>query len=241
MGRSVRWSGLALLLAACGGAPPAPPAPPPPAPAAPPPAAAISAAPPAASELPHECTAGAEAGLCLPPDGFVERLCADDFPSVALAMFRKGSPWTRRYLSRDVEAWNASGGKTASGKLLFDEEVLVLRHRDAGAGGMVVNGQTGGYDVLRWDGSCASLSGDELTKRPPPKAKAALIPWPVIEDHIQEALRRDERIAKLDDERRRECRSAGGDKCEKLEHKLGSLIAERVRGGLDVPAPLRLP
>jgi hypothetical protein len=244
MVRPGRWSGLSLLLAACGGASVTPPAAPPSAPVRPEvtrpePAAAVARS--EARGLPQECAAGAEAGLCLPPQDFVERLCADDFPSVALAMFRKGTPWTRRYLSRDVEAWNASGGKTASGKMLFDEEVLVLRHRDAGAGGMVVNGQTGGYDVLRWNGSCASLSGDELTRRLPPKAKAAPIPWRVIEDHIQDALRQEERIAKLDEERRRECRGASAEKCEKLERKLGVAIAERIRGGAEVPLPLRLP
>lgn len=244
MGRWARWVACSWLLAACGGAPASPSAAPPspPLPTAAPRSEPVArAAPPQARALPEECAAGAQAGLCLPPQDFVERLCADDFPSVALAMFRKGTPWTRRYLSRDVEAWNASGGKTASGKMVFDEEVLVLRYRDAGAGGMVVNGQTGGYDVLRWDGSCASLSGDELTKRHPPKAKAAPIPWRVIEDHIQDALRRDERIAKLDEERRRECRGASADKCEKLERKLAVAIAERVRGGADVPVPARLP
>ena len=245
MWRACLPAGLVVWISACGAAPSVSPAAGPAASVTAPPREERATASPPEPEpraLPTECAGGADAGLCLPPDGFVARLCEDDFPSVALALFRKGTPWTRRYLTRDVEAWNASGGKTASGKMVFDEEVLVLRHRDAGGGGLVINGQSGGgYDVLRWDGSCASLSADELTKRLPPKAKTAKVPWRVLEDHIQAALQRDERIEKRAEERRRECRTASPDKCEKLERKLAAAVVEHVRSGGDVPDPARLP
>ena len=43
-------------------------------------------------------------------------------------MFGKGTPWTRGYLRREVEAWNASGGVSSNdSKLALDEEVVTLR------------------------------------------------------------------------------------------------------------------
>jgi hypothetical protein len=107
----------------------------------------------------------------------VKELCGGFYPDVALVMFAKESPWTRAYLTRDVQAWNASGGASSADKLVFDEEVLVLFHREVDQGGVVVSGASGGYDVLRWDGSCASLAGEELTQKRPPKAKSARIVW----------------------------------------------------------------
>lgn len=64
----------------------------------------------------------------------------------------KGTPFTRSYLTRDVDAWNASGGRTHRATILFDEEVMVVQYRKAAAGGIVtvgVNGESGSYDVQR--------------------------------------------------------------------------------------------
>ncbi|HLM73190.1 MAG TPA: hypothetical protein VK459_10880, partial [Polyangiaceae bacterium] len=61
-----------------------------------------------AKELPTTCTPN-EAGLCVPPEEWVKRLCGGSFPDVALAMFGKGTPWTRGYLRRTMDAWSASG------------------------------------------------------------------------------------------------------------------------------------
>ncbi|MEP7124758.1 MAG: hypothetical protein ABJE95_27770, partial [Byssovorax sp.] len=151
---------LSLLLAACGGAKEPPPAPPPAATAAPEVASAKPVDPDdvKATELPSAC-ASTDDKVCLPPKPFVKRLCAGFFPDTALAMFTKGTPWTRGYLRMNVEAWNASGGMSSSDKLVFDEEVLIVAHRSADTGGMQVSGSTGSYDVLRWDGTCASLMG----------------------------------------------------------------------------------
>ena len=198
-----------------------------------------------AKALPAACEPGAEPKLCTPPLEFVKRLCGGYFPDVALVLFAKGSPWTRGYLSRNVEAWNASGGASSSDKLEFDEEVLVLHHKAAATGGMQVSGSGGGYDVLRWDGTCASLASEELRFKVPPSAKSARINWRALDLKTREALLAEETIGKADDERRKECKGATmGEvsvKCLKADTRLGLVIADFVRKGGAVPRPEKLP
>src|SRR6185503_13326120 len=201
-----------LLPAACGGAPPPAPA------AAPTATAAASAAPDAAKpaedpadkpygKIPTSCDSQTN-GVCLPPAEFAKRLCGASYPEVALAMFSKGTPWTRGYLRREVEAWNASGGgpRSSSEKMAFEEEVVIVVYRAANTGGMTVSGATGSYDVLRWDGSCASLMGEEVTTRAPLSPKHAKIPWKSLEDPTREALLANEKIGKFAAERKKECK-----------------------------------
>ena len=127
----------------------------------------------ASRQIPTTCERGNE---CLPPVAFVKRLCSGFHPDVALTLFAKGSPFTRGYLTRDTDAVNASGGSSSNDKLLFDEEVLeILYHREPETGGMVVSGAGGGYEVLRWDGTCATLMAEEVRQHVPPKPKFAAI------------------------------------------------------------------
>jgi hypothetical protein len=207
-----------------------------------------SAAPEAPKEeaqpaVPRECAGKGE--ICSPNIKWVKKLCAGFYPEVALAMFSKDTPWTRGYLTRDTQAWNASGGESSSDKLVFDEEVLVLAHREADTGGMVVSGASGGYDVLRWDGTCSSLAGEELTLKHPPKPKSAKIPWRSLDLKIREALTSDDKIGKIDATRRKECKGVTlGDvskECEKADNQLSVAIVDYVRKGGAVPAPLKTP
>jgi hypothetical protein len=215
-----------------------------------PPAAATaepSSDPPEESEgLPTACDAGGDGSLCTPPITFVKRLCGGFYPDAALILFAKGSPWTRGYLARNVEAWNASGGASSSDKLEFDEEVLVLHHRAAPTGAIQVSGSGGGYDVLRWDGTCASLAREEVRLKVPPAPKSAKVSWKTLDGKTRVALLADEKIAQTDDERRKECKGTtmGGvsEKCVKADAKLGAVIVEYVRkGGTVPPVPEKLP
>jgi hypothetical protein len=244
---------LALGLAACGGA--AEPAASPEAGAA---APSASPAPPrsggdgAAKEAPEKegpmavpTTCETKDGDCLPPARFAKKLCAGFHPDVALAMFAKGTPWTRGYLRMNVDAVNASGGVSSGDKLVFDEEVLVLVRRRADTGGMQVSGAGGGYDVLRWDGTCATLSGEELTTNPPPKPKHPKLKWQDLGDATHAKLLEDETIAKINKDRRRECKGvtigAVSDKCVKAVDALSLAIVSWVRAGGSVPPPPALP
>ena len=232
-----------LLAAACGPSSPPPEAP---APSAVPSAApAASAAPSAepvepAAELPTSCETKTDK-WCLPPEAFVKRLCRGVYPNVALAMFGKGTPWTRVYLRvKSVEAWNASGGLPSSEKIVFEEELLVLAHRQA-AGGIKVSGAGNSIDVLRWDGTCASLMEEEISTRTFGSPKHAKVPWKILDDAIQKALLGDEKIQKASEARAQECKGDAGAKCEKADAKLNDLVVDYVRRGDTLPPPLKVP
>lgn len=182
--------------------------------------------------------------VCLPPASFVKKLCANVNPDLALVYFKQGSPFTRAYLTRNTDAWNASGGASSQDKLVFDEEVIVVAVRK-NTTGIEVSGAGGGFDVLRWDGSCASLSSEELTfKAPPGKAKHAKLEWKYYSDESQNALLADEAIAKINKQRRDECKGVSmGDvskKCVTAVDQLSQAIATFIKGGGAVPTPKAL-
>lgn len=236
---------LPLLLAACG-------SPPPPAAAAPAASAApdASAAPVAADDkpaakLPTSCEPGSDK-VCLPPPGFVKRLCGNFFPDTTMAMFAKGTPWTRAYSRVNVEAWNASGGAASSEKLQLEEELIIVAKRVADTGGMTVSGSSGGsYDVLRWDGSCASLMADEVTLKPSSSPRFAKIPWKSLADDIQAAMMTDAKVSKAVVDRKKECKGAStGEvslKCVKADEALNRAVFDFVHGGGSFPPPAKLP
>lgn len=197
----------------------------------------------AAESIPTKCARAQ--GACTPSSKFVQKLCSASYPGVALYLFANGSPWTRGYLTGKVKAWNASGGVSADGFLEFDEEVIVLQERKADQGGMQVSGAGTSYDVLRWDGTCATLSDGELTMNKPPSPKAARVEWRFLDDNVQEALRSDEALSKIVSERKKECKGAtSGDvsqKCVKADAKLSNSIIGYVRKGGTIPVPDKLP
>jgi hypothetical protein len=234
-------------LVGCAGAPPPPAESPAEKVAAPEVPTAPEAKPDAdeAKGMPTACAPTGASKLCTPPAGFVKRLCAGSFPSATLEMFKKDSPWQRGYVTRTVEAWNASGGAASNEKMQLDEEVIVVVHRAPEAGAMQVSGASGGYDVLRWDGSCATLMAEELTLRKPAAPKAAKVPWKILEDATQEAMLADPKVAAAVAERRKECKGATmGDvsaKCVKVDQKLDKVLVEYVRAGGAVPAAKKIP
>jgi hypothetical protein len=194
-------------------------------------------------EVPTECFKSG--GVCVPHPRFVKRLCNGRYPSMAIYLFANGSKWTRAYLTRKTESWNASGGASTEGFVEFDEEVLLMAERKADTGGMQVSGSGAGYDALRWDGSCVTLSGEEVTQKRPPAAKNVKVEWRFLDDNVQEALRKDERVNAAFLERRSECKGATtGDvsaKCVKADNKLSDAVVAFVRGGGSVPVPSTLP
>jgi hypothetical protein len=160
----------------------------------------------AATKIPTECVKRDEE-VCLPDPKFVKRLCAASYPSIALVLFGNGTPWTRAYLRGKTEAWNASGGASENVQLEFDEEVLVLVRRKAGANQIQV-GSGSGYDIIRWDGTCVSLEGPELTFKRPPTPKTAKVEFKSLDEKTKDALREDQKINEAFLSRRNECQAA---------------------------------
>ncbi|MCA9621957.1 MAG: hypothetical protein KC731_23190 [Myxococcales bacterium] len=185
--------------------------------------------------LPTACAEGSEP--CTPPTDFVQRLCKAQKLDVALALFQRGTPWTRAYVRQDMEAWYASARRSRPRQLKYAEEVLVVASR--APSGMVIGG--GSYDVLRWDGSCVSLMAGELSFRAPSTPDVATIPWRHLEDPMASVLTKNRKIAFRNDKRREACKSDDEVRCEEAESFLSLTIADYVRGGGELPPPRRVP
>ena len=181
-----------------------------------------------------------EAKLCLVGSDYTKKLCAGVYPELALAFFAKGTPWTRVYLAGDIEAWNASGGRTHRAQLAFDEEVIVLARHGA-TGGIVMTGSGVSYDVLRWDGSCVSISQSEMTTRKPPSPKTAVVPWKRLDVSARRVLLASERVKASSDALEKACSSPDEKACEKGTRTLSLAIAEHVRSGGALAPPPRRP
>lgn len=96
-----------------------------------------------------------------------DELCRSMTPSAALHVFVNNKQMRLGYLTHDTDAWSTGNARQTKSRARFDEEVLVLATRSSKS--IVVQGAALSYEVLRWDGSCASLMGDELTFRRAPR------------------------------------------------------------------------
>jgi hypothetical protein len=148
------------------------------------------------------------------------------------------------YVSGDVDAWNAEGGMSTRARLEFGEEMLVLRRRAAAANSIVV-GASGGYQVMRWDGSCYTLEDGELTPRRPPVAKHPPLPWRRLSERTKDALLKNKKVLSAFQRRGRECKGATSGEvsaaCEQAEAALSATIVAEMRAGLTLPNPDPLP
>ena len=138
-------------------------------------------------------------------------------------------------------AWDATGQASDKVQLLRGEEVIVLRHRGAHPGGMVVSGASDGYDVVRWDGTCVSLDGGEIAARSVGTVPHPDLDWRHIDDASQDALLDDERVKKAYRERHNECKGvtmgAVSKKCVKAHEHLSKAIVHYVLTGGPLPKP----
>jgi hypothetical protein len=196
-----------------------------------------------AAGLPTECIPKDD--VCIPPPKWVQRLCRGSYPGVALVMFRGGSPWKRAYVRVKARAVNATaGGVSGEGYLVPGEEVIVVRSRKQPKDGMQVSG-AGGYDVLRWDGTCATLSDEEVGLQPYGQLEAAKVTFRFLDESIAKALRKDDTITEAYRQRKKHCRGATmgvvSKECEKWDKKLPATIVEKVRAGIELPTPDKLP
>jgi len=239
---------MVMMTSACGGAPSVAPA----SAADTPPPVTESPADDAAEDestlkpvgLPDAC-ASKSGDYCLPPPTLSKALCNRDYPTVALAMFAKGTVWTRAYLRTKTRAWNASGGGSSNEMMAVSEEVLVLRHRKRKRGGMQVSGAGDSFDVLRWDGACVTLSSHELTTRAFSKPKNARIVFKRLERGVRDVLKKVEAIRPSYLKHRKECRGVSMGRvskaCEKADSVLSRTLARHVRDQGGVPTPQKIP
>jgi hypothetical protein len=197
------------------------------------------------SGIPDACSEQVD-DVCLPPKKFVRKLCVGDYPTVALAMFKQGTPWTRGYLTQKTKAWNASGGGSSPEMMQRDEEVLVLRKFSGQSpGGIEVSGASGGVDALRWDGMCVTLDAAEIRYEAPPKSHNARIIWSRIEYDVREQLKEIDEVYQMYLPFKRACKGVTVGKvskdCERLDGELSKGLAQWIRDNDSFPMPKKLP
>jgi hypothetical protein len=181
---------------------------------------------------------------CVPPQKWVARLCEDVYPDVALHMFAPNTPWQRFYMLKTAEPVNASGGASLLGdKIRRGEEVIVLRRNRANGG--VQTSDIGGYDVLRWNGACATVHDGEFAVKLPATVGHARLNWRELSLPLRQALEADPNVGAVYVEKRRQCRTAGIGRvtadCETYDNKLVDEVVRYVRDGGKLPKPTKIP
>jgi hypothetical protein len=118
-------------------------------------------------------------------------------------MFRPGTPWRRFYMLHNAEPFNASGGASLMGdKMRRGEEVLALMRRNPRAGVQVSD--IAGWDVLRWNGACATIHDGEFSTDPPSgEAGHARVEWRSLGVEVRQAFEANSSFGEIYEARRR--------------------------------------
>lgn len=250
--------GLAINLAGCGGASPPPAtssaeasAPPPAATMtsvdantkAPPPSVPASAAAAATTqELPETCENKA---ACFPPSNFVDAVCKRKFADLPLYLFAARMPWQHLYVkAEDVEPVNPYGGEQSEIWMHFGEEVVLLRKKQADAKGVQVSGPSD-VDVLRWDGTCATIREEMLVRYVPAPMQTPRIIWRHLDEGSQDALLKNSVVARSLEGQKKNCRDSSlthpTPACEKGMRQLTDAIVLAVHQNIALPGTGALP
>lgn len=192
--------------------------------------------------LPDHCARGKRE--CVPPPGWVKRLCDDVYPDVALNMFKPGTRWKRLYMLARAEPFNASGGASLLGdKLERGEEVIALKRRDND--GQFQVGDNAGYDVLRWNGACATIHDGDFSRDPPADIVHSKIEWRRLGLDLRKVLEAQPDIAAAQRARRKACKGMSigevSKDCEDFDRRFMDEVINYVEAGGNLPRPSRLP
>ncbi len=198
--------------------------------------------------LPSRCAKGKKhRDECVPPQAWVARLCEDVYPDVALHMFKPGTPWKRLYMLARAEPFNASGGASLLGdKLERGEEVIALRRRSADEEGQIqVGDNNAGYDVLRWNGACATIHDGDYAQDRPSRIVQSKLEWRRLGLPLRQQLEAQPSIGAAYEARRKSCKgfslgTVSGD-CEANDRLLMEEIVRYVQSGARLPPAARLP
>jgi hypothetical protein len=180
------------------------------------------------------------------PGGYVEQVCKSKYPELALVLFSKSMPWHHKYMKAEwLQPTNVYGGEQGENWMQFGEEVLVMRkHPGAASGGVQVSGPTD-LDVLRWDGTCATVRQEMLVDYVTGPNKSVRVVWKYLEQSFRDALEQNEQVKRAADDERKICKGGSvthpSDECNKAMLKLTDAVSIAVKGGASLPAPSNVP
>ena len=177
--------------------------------------------------LAEQCTQGNGAATCSMSFKSAETVCKSMSPTDALRAFAGHGRLSVAYLTHDLDAWSTARVRSTKSRASFDEEVLVLAERRA-QGSIIVSGSAVSYEVLRYDGSCATLMGDELTFKAPPLA-ARPVPWDKLDGATRETLATDRNVKSALAKRAAACASPGSKRCVVTSRLLGGAVLTAAR------------
>jgi hypothetical protein len=174
----------------------------------------------------------------------VKNLCEEIYPDLALHLFASRTPWQRLYMTARAEPFNASGGMSLMGDNMEPgEEVIALRRRDNG--GQMQVGDTAGWDVLRWNGACATIHDGDYTDETPNHVRAAPIDWRRLSLEMRQAFEADPEVGAIYETRASACKGKSIGKvtaeCEQYDKKLREAVVEKARAGAKLPKPAKVP
>ena len=194
-------------------------------------------------EVPSAC---ADPAHCFPPSAFVDAVCKHKFPDLPLFMFSGRMPWQHLYVKAEwVEPVNPHGGDQSEAWMQFAEELVVLRRRGpGGAKGVQVSGPSD-VDVLRWDGTCATIREEMLVSYVPAPMQSPRIIWKYLDASLQEALLKNSVVARSREAEKKGCRDSSvthpTPPCEKAMRQLTDAIALAVHQNIALPSSGALP
>jgi len=201
-------------------------------------AGAAAPAPGVTRDVPTACS-GVDG--CFPDAAFAERVCRGKFPDLPLTMFKKGAPWQHLYVKAvSVEPVNVYGGERSELEMQFGEEVVVLRKRGPGkSSGVQISGPTD-LDVLRWDGTCATVREEMFVSYVPGEMMSPRVVWKYLDDSIKDGLLTNGVVEHAQANERKHCRDSSARNpsppCDKAMKKLTDAIVLAVHLGLPLPS-----
>ncbi len=183
---------------------------------------------------------------CFPPTAFVDAVCKKKFPDLPLYLFAAKLPWQHQYVKAEyVEPVNPHGGEQSEAWMQFGEEVVVLRRSGQGGAKSVQVSGPSDVDVLRWDGTCATIRQEMLVSYVPAPMKSPRIIWKYLGADLQDALLKNAVVARAREAEKKNCRDSSvthpTPPCEKAMRQLTDAIALAVHQNIDLPGTGSVP
>jgi len=193
--------------------------------------------------VPKAC---ADSKACFPPSPFVDVVCKRKSPDLPLHLFAQSVPFRHLYVKAEwVEPVNPHGGEQSETWMHFGEEVLVLRERAPAGGHGVQTSGPSDLDVLRWDGTCATIRAEMLVSYVTAPMDTPRVIWKYLSTEAQNALLQNGLIARARDAEKKSCRDSSvthpTPPCAKAMQKLTDAIVLAVHQNVQVPETEALP